>query len=272
MSDSCTKLVEDSLVGDLSPTTRLDYTDTKRPNWGYTTTKIIKSGSLVETYDYEKPIRYGSQSRKQNHIPRKPAQRIEEYNNKTIIRAINRVRRLTHLNFTEHDKFLTLTFNNDQRIDINNLQECLPYFQKFIRKLRKRYPNLLYICVPEFQKRGAVHYHVLCNIPYIQKADLQQLWLYGFSKPKAIKSTTNLALYLCKYLTKRFKANKKKGHKLFYSSRGLKQPIVLYGDQATQVSHQLFNRRSVNLRLSYSYQTERNGATTYVQYCKIAKK
>lgn len=268
MNDSFVELVENSLVGGLSPTIRLDYTDTKRPTKGRTLAKIIQSGSLLETYDYDTPIHFGHKRRPYYRKPNSPSVRSEEYKQKSIIRAMNQVRRLAHLNFTENDKFLTLTFNNDQRIDINNLQACLPFFQRFVRKMRKKYPSLRYIAVPEFQKRGAVHYHMLCNIPFIVKSDLEKLWPYGFSKPKAIRGTTHLALYLCKYLSKRFKKNKKHGHKLFYSSRGLKQPTVYYGLLGPMISGQLRERRQSDMLYQTLYIAKYNGMVLYSQYCK----
>jgi len=267
-NDSFVELVENSLVGGLSPTIRLDYTDTKRPTKGRTLAKIIQSGSLLETYDYDTPIHFGHKRRPYYRKPNSLIVRSEEYKRKSIIRAMNQVRRLAHLNFTENDKFLTLTFNNDQRIDINNLQACLPFFQIFVRKMRKKYPSLRYIAVPEFQKRGAVHYHMLCNIPFIVKSDLEKLWPYGFSKPKAIRGTTHLALYLCKYLSKRFKKNKKHGHKLFYSSRGLKQPTVYYGLLGPMISGQLRERRQSDMLYQTLYIAKYNGMVLYSQYCK----
>jgi len=200
------------------PTTRLDYTDTKRQqNGGLTKSKIIKSGSLIETYNYEKPVRYGhkTSTNKKNSVGTKNLQRAFEYANKTIYRAVNTLRRLIFANFTENDKFITLTFNNEQDFDINDLDECLIRYQKFMRKLRAKYKFLKYLTVPEFQKRGAVHYHILCNLPYITQSELQKLWPYGFSKINAVKSTTHLALYLVKYLSKKFDDPRKFGHRLY---------------------------------------------------------
>lgn len=254
---------------DFSPkdTTRLDNTGTKRPLSGVTTSKLIKCGSLIETYEYQYPVRYGHRLEKEKRARTKSA-RCNEYRIKTIIRACNRIRQLAHLNFTERDKFLTLTFNNEQAFDINDLKSCLPYYQKFIRRLRKRHPNLRFITVPEFQKRGAVHYHVLCNIPFIPKPELQKLWPYGFSKPKAVQSTTHLALYLSKYLSKRFEDTRKEGHRLFYTSRDLKQPTILYGPIAEIATARMKELSAFEVQYRHEYETVRNGKTEYKQYLK----
>lgn len=247
--------------------TRLDNTDTKRLQAGVSTSKIIKSGDMIEVYDYQYPVRYGHKKLLQRKINRQSS-RAEEYRIKSIVRAINRIRQLAYLNFTENDKFLTLTFNNEQSFDINDLSSCLPHLQRLTRHLRSRYPNLKYIVVPEFQKRGAVHYHMLINLPYLPEEQREKLWPYGFSKVLAVKSTTHLALYLSKYLSKRFDDKRKKGHRLFYTSRGLKQPLTVYGSRAEQLSEKLKERSDFKVQYQNQYKSERNGTTDYMQYLK----
>lgn len=250
------------------PTIRLDYTGTKpQKQAGYSLNKLIKSGSMSEMYCVQFPFRYGFSGRG-NKKTRGKSVRSDEHRKRSIIRAINNVRRLTHLNFTENDKFLTLTFNNEQNFDINNLKECLPFYQKFIRQLHQAYPNLIYITVPEFQKRGAVHYHILCNIPFIKKDELNKLWPYGFSKPRAIKSSTHLAFYLCKYLGKKFDDKRKQGHRLFYSSRNLKKPEIYYGSFANAVNSFLEKTYSDALKYKKEYDSKINGRVKYRQYVK----
>lgn len=250
------------------PTIRLDNTGTKQQKEvGYSLNKLIKSGSMTEIYSVQYPFRHGFSS-KGNKKTRSKSTRSEEHRLRSIIRAINNVRRLTHLNFTENDKFLTLTFNNEQNFDINNLKECLPFYQKFIRQLHQIYPDLIYITVPEFQKRGAVHYHILCNIPFIQKDELNKLWPYGFSKPRAIKSSTHLAFYLCKYLGKRFDDVRKQGHRLFYSSRNLKRPQTYYGPIIDQISKKLEETHSDAVQYEREYDSKINGKVKYRQYVK----
>jgi len=258
--------------------TRLDYTVTKERQSksekpaGYTTTKIIKSGSMIEVYDHQYPIKYGVyKPREKSQVRDRKQKRSAEYRSRTIIRATNNLRRLIFLNFNERDKFITLTFNNEQPFDINNLESCLPYYKLFMRKLRSRHSKLKYITVPEFQKRGAVHYHILCNLSFIPKKDLQSLWPYGFSKPKAIKGTLHLSLYLCKYLKKRFEDKRKEGHRLFYTSQGLKRPSLAYGAKAELLSKRLQAAGSDAIEYQNQYETDRNGITTYRQYVQGKK-
>lgn len=251
-------------------TTRLDNTGTKEPQKqkGFSKSKIIKSGSLIETYEYERPVRYGFSPKIKTGAVTRKTERSSEHRTRTIIRAINNIRRLTHLNFTENDKFLTFTFADTYEFDINKLDACLPYYKKAMRKLRTWYPDLKYITVPEFQKRGAVHYHILCNIPFIRKSELNKIWKYGWSKPKAIHGTTHLAFYLVKYLSKKFDDKRKQGHRLYYTSRGLERPKTLYGPYAEAIANKLKTDHSNAVQYETSYDTEHNGTVDYSQYVK----
>lgn len=251
------------------PTIRLDNTVTIRHNkTGYSKHKIIKSGKMFETYEYERPVRYGSSGKKRIPKNQVKSKRSEEYRVRSIIRAGFMLKRLAFLNFSENDKFITLTFNDEQVFDINNLKACLPFYQKFMRKLKSKYKNIKYITVPEFQKRGAVHYHILCDIPYIQKSELQMLWEHGFSKPLAVKNSLHLAFYLTKYLRKRFDDPRKQGHRLYYSSRGLRRPTTLYGPYAEAITNKLKTDHSNAVQYKNSYKTEHNGVIKFTQFVK----
>jgi len=254
-------------VSGRQPTIRLDYTGIKEPpSGGISRSKVVQSGNLFEVYDFQIPIVYGQKNKRVT--PRSAPERYEEHRARSIIRAVNTVRRLIHLNFSEKDMFLTLTFNNEQPFDINSLKSCLPYFKKFVRKTRNKYPDFRYIAVPEFQKRGAVHYHLLCNLSSLSENERDELWPYGFSKPKKINGTLHLALYLCKYLSKRFEDKRKEGHRLFYTSRGLKRPQVVYGMLAERLSKKLKEERSDNIQYESQYNSVRNGNTSYTQYLR----
>lgn len=39
----------------------------------------------------------------------------------------------------------------------------------------------------EFQKRGAIHYHLLCNLPFVSSKELAEIWTHGFIKIKKIE-------------------------------------------------------------------------------------
>lgn len=132
------------------------------------------------------------------------------------------IRRLACCNFdNQYDKFFTLTFAENK----TDVQECNILFKSFIRKLKNKYEkNLKYLAVIEFQKRGAVHYHVLSNIPYIQQNELQNLWGHGFVYINAISHVDNIGAYIVKYMTKDNKDIRLRGQKAYLFSRNLRKP------------------------------------------------
>ena len=59
--------------------------------------------------------------------------------------------------------------------------------------------KIKYLAVIEFQERGAVHYHVLSDIPYIPQKELQDIWGHGFVYINAVKHVDNIGAYIVKY-------------------------------------------------------------------------
>ena len=108
---------------------------------------------------------------------------------------------------------------------MTNIQECNLLFKNFIKRLKYKYnDNLKYLAVIEFQKRGAVHYHVLLDIPYVPQNTLQELWGNGFVYINAIDHVDNIGAYILKYITKDNNDIRLMGQKAYLYSRNLKQP------------------------------------------------
>jgi hypothetical protein len=100
-------------------------------------------------------------------------------------------------------------------------------FKKFIKRVDYHLGfKVAYSCVIEFQKRGAVHYHViLYNIPQKLKLDvLRAIWGHGHIKVNVIKDVDNVGAYICKYMTKCEDEKKLRGKKMYFNSRGLLKP------------------------------------------------
>ena len=116
-------------------------------------------------------------------------------------------------------------------IDVTN-RKFMNYISQVRRKANEQSRELYYLGVPEFQKRGAVHYHLFISercgseiIPkrikkttYSKKSKKYRTieyydlpyWKYGYSTAedltdnKAFDENFNLALYMVKYLYKDF--------------------------------------------------------------------
>ena len=127
--------------------------------------KYIITGHIIEVYEYKNYIcgRGGNTGVKKGCADLE--NKLRNYCN-TNQRRRDTIRRLACCNFNnKYDKFLTLTFADN----MTDIKECNLLFKNFIKRLKYQYDlhNLKYLAVIEFQQRGAVHYHVLLNIPYI---------------------------------------------------------------------------------------------------------
>ena len=119
--------------------------------------------------------------------------------------------------YKEQPVFLTLTFA-DNLID---LKKANYEFKKFV--LRFNYYlgyNLSYVAVPEFQERGAVHYHMLIlNIPFIKGQEIEkEIWRQGATDIRLVRRQFGLFNYLTKYFSKSFRDFRFMHHKRYLYS------------------------------------------------------
>ncbi|MGE7192054.1 rolling circle replication-associated protein, partial [Lysinibacillus fusiformis] len=124
--------------------------------------------------------------------------------------------------WNEQPKFFTLTYaENMQDIKQSNYN-----FKKFIQRLNYTLKiKLKYTAVIEFQKRGAIHYHLLVyNLPYTPVDVLSDIWGHGFVKINKIDHVDNVGAYITKYMIKDNIDERLLGEKSYFSSRGLKKP------------------------------------------------
>lgn len=158
--------------------------------------------------------------------------------------------------------FITLTLSNNKNckkrteIDINDIGQANKLFNIWRTQIQRKYPNFVYICVPEYQKRGAVHYHLLsnlrCGIEIPSREPLRTyntekkryydleyynipFWNYGYSTAFNIKNTDdnfNLALYITKYLYKDID-NRLFGRQKVLRSKDLRKPKEVFCNSPT---------------------------------------
>lgn len=145
-----------------------------------------------------------------------------------------RILDLATTNFSAGDKFVTLTFA-DGWCDVTDVQACNRLFHKFSKRMRKVFPDFKYIAVLEFQDtngRGAVHYHMLCNVHYMNKHRWEQIWKYGFVKVNRINHVDNVGAYIVKYMVKDIGDPRLSGQKAYLCSKGLDRPTILHDGAA----------------------------------------
>lgn len=187
--------------------------------------KVIEYGDFVDVYIYEKPVIKAKNRKSKQYSRSESKEKVDnssKYRRRNSIRALNLIRQLSILNFSVYNtKLLTLTFGKCD-FDINNPKICNKKLSKFLQDLRNMFPNYKYLAVLEFQKRGAVHYHILCDLPYMDKEKLAIMWGYGFID---IRRPEFLAVnYLSKYLEKSLFDERLKGVRVFFHSKNLQKP------------------------------------------------
>lgn len=120
---------------------------------------------------------------------------------------------------------LVLTYKENMQ----DVEKADKQFKAFIFNLRQIYPSVIYLATREFQKRGAIHYHVLLN----QRIDIrkvQSIWTYGFITLVAHKNQLKAIMYVLKYISKevgKTVLTTVDGHtkKSYLSSHGLKTEV-----------------------------------------------
>lgn len=252
--------------------------------------KAIVSGNHLELLKFSQGIRVGHKFPNRKQTRRKPKQidpkqleifdkqnfrlirpeenKISEEELKprmsSYIRTKNNIKRLAWCNTNDFCSLLTLTFEEN----VQNFDKANYELKNFLKKIRRIYPDIKYLGVCEFQKRGAIHYHLLTNI-FHNANNLAQIWRNGFIKINKLRNRDNLGNYISKYLSKegfldsRF-FNKRK---VFYS-RNLKKPIPIIDPYF--INDLLRNKYYESLSLTEKYRwtgfNEYTGEMAYILY------
>lgn len=201
--------------------------------------KIIVSGDIVEVFEYSKGVFKGFVNINKNGR-RGNGDITDEQKAKNREISLKRARkefmRTVNANVGRYGdirpKFITFTFAGN----LKDLKVANRIWGKFIKRLNyrvygKKCNELQYGVVPQFQKRGAVHYHVIFfNMPYIDNEELAEIWGQGFIKINAIDNIKNVGAYVCKYMSSNFDDERLVGEKCYFFSRGVKRPEKIYLD------------------------------------------
>lgn len=221
--------------------------------------KLILSGNIAEVYTYE-----GSFFRRNFGVLRKPrpkddlediVDRTQEYMSRGAHRARSMIKRLIYANFDKPGTtFLTLTFDDDRvPFDTTDILASDLYFSAFRKRLARLIPTVRWVCVPEYQKRGAVHYHMVTdaeikpikknnfrkkdNIFYDARINgdlLSDVWDGGFIGVQPISGEIiQTSQYISKYL--------RKGRhdvigRSYRTTTNLTRPTVLYSNRGSDLS------------------------------------
>ena len=226
--------------------------------------KLVVSGNVLEIYEYEKPvfINYEKKRLGRSNSSCTSSQTKLENRKKTAQRAKTTVRRYANAN-PQLNKFLTLTFaDNVQNLDFAHYE-----LEKFIKRLKTKFKGFQYISVVEFQKRGAIHFHVLCKLPYVEVEQLTKLWGNGFIKINRIDNVDNVGAYITKYMTKDNIDERLTERKCYTMSKNLTPPNEY--TKSKDIEEIFENLENISRIHSSEFESEYYGTVRYTQIvCK----
>lgn len=212
---------------------------------------------------------------------------LKEIEEKNINRTKIEMQRLVKSNIHEFKTFITLTFdtNKNTDIDINDISDANKKFNIWKTYIKRLKNDFKYIYVPEFQKRGAVHYHLLTNIDYdTSPLLLQEIktwnkksrtyktgkpikgWKYGYSMAIPLNGI-NIVGYMSKYMTKDID-NRLFGYRKYSCSYNLKKPTEVYidFDDPKDVLYYLKSLNDMEVCYENKYYDKFGNEVIYIEY------
>lgn len=242
--------------------------------------KIVKCGDYIYVYQFSNTrskVNKRDEDKKinikkidtDNLTKVSSSDRVEEVKSILLANAIRsnlNCQRIAKTNRDSWETFITLTFKEN----LTDIVQANKIFNAWVSNIRKLKKDFKYIAVPEFQKRGAVHYHVLSNlgredtnIIYLQKErvgkakDLTTIydvkyWTKGFARVDFIKSDyKKIYGYICKYMTKDID-NKLFGKHRYFNSQNLVKPQTEYLDLTKKEDYDYFIKLTNNKSVEYT--------------------
>jgi len=227
-------------------------------------TKIVQSGDLLEIYEYEKeptPKRFSVKRRRRY----KRFTRSIRHLRATQKRFRGLVRASLALG---RPALCTLTM-----LDVVGIAEAYKCFTAWGVRMRRAYgANIQWVAVPEFQKRGAVHYHVLIwGLPdgaitgEIHTRAIQNLWGHGYIDVIATDGSPKLSSYLGKYMHKAVSDERLGGKRSYFCSRNIVRPLLADSAISLTYSKTLWGG-DIELTPEREFDTIYLGRCTYKRY------
>lgn len=208
------------------------------------------------------------------------------WRNDNLSRTRNTIRDLVWNNWSVFKSFITLTFAEN----LTDNEEAYKRFRNWTVYIKRIFPEFTYIAVPEPQKRGAIHFHVLSNIPcdsiIIPKREpvhtfnqeknkwykLEYYDIKGWSRKKNGYSSAfdlmretddkfRIEFYLIKYITKETLPDSYFGKQKFYHSNNIEMPKKQYFNWDNE-EYEIF--KSV---IPSQYKQEKKAVHSRNEYC-----
>ena len=141
--------------------------------------------------------------------------------------------------------FVTLTFDGN-KIDRMNDSATKRKYSQWANDVKKQFPNMYYVTVPEYHKKGGLHFHILIGgitldelkaTPALNKRGKQirkkgkaiwniGAWKKGFSTLSIIGNGEATKHYICKYITKQHADDRFFNKRRYYVSWNITRPEI----------------------------------------------
>ena len=222
--------------------------------------KMVISGKFIDIYEYDKMVVVDF--KRDINLNKKSEEKSDNQKSQSSIhRTKKNIKNITNSN-PQLTKFLTLTFKkNVEDINFANYK-----FMQFVKRMKFKYPDFKYLAVIEFQKRGAVHYHMLCKLPYVNKKLIAKKWNHGFIKIKRINRINNMGGYISKYVSKDTDNMKLFNKKKFFHSKDLYMPLEIIDEWQFNNYYNNFDIENRNPIFEKTIESEYRGKIKIKQY------
>ena len=217
---------------------------------------------------------------KKVEFDRKYAPKLEN-----AVRSMNRSKNnlIDILKSNDFNFFVTLTFDKNKidRLDDNKTRKS---FTQWVANIQRALPNLFYVAVPEYHKKGGLHFHLLIggitakdlglkdSGKVVKSGRCKGQTIYnvskwdnkGFSTATRVLDTNAVKYYLLKYLTKTKVDPRFFYKKRFYVSRNINRPQI---NKMSFVCSDTFNIFDSIIKENYNIDYEDNKK----EYCVLSR-
>lgn len=248
-TDNLFKVMQGIIRGSKEPTLILDSSLIVATFKNKYDLKVVNCGDYAQVYMYEKTKTKKNEAADLELTKKKKKNIIINDNEnvtnnelkaialKNIIRSKLECQRLAKCNIKDWKTFITLTFAEN----VTDVSKANKRFRNFVTLVQRNKKDFKYICIPEFQERGAVHYHLLTNIDindnmliFSQEDNPKfkhiKYWKDGFTNVQQMQGDVKKIIgYIAKYMTKNIDNRLYNRHRYFYS-QNLNKPRTSYID------------------------------------------
>jgi len=141
----------------------------------------------------------------------------KQHNNRSqniagLKRTMKKIRDLINNNFmgASNELMITLTYKlHENGAPMNDVKKASKNFDLYLKRFRRKYPDLQYIAVLEPQASSAWHWHILCKFTDWEKREhvyidnneiIYPMWGHGWTRTQRIDHIDNIGAYLGGYL------------------------------------------------------------------------